>query len=305
VTSGNDSLPYLAVVNPAAGHGKCGKLAPTALDQLRRDGVPCDIVETRRAGEAVQIARTAYAEGRRKFIAVGGDGTSHEIINGLFPESLSGDLPTLGFLPLGTGNSFLRDFTTEGLQHARRALTDGRTRRCDLVALKHRAGTLYSINILSVGFVADAAVVANRRFKGLGELGYVLAVLACLVQLNRRAFPLRVDDDRDIDRRRCLLLTFNNSKFTGGKMMLAPMADTADGLVEYVRWGPIGRLGLLRNFRTLFDGTHINHPLASRRGARTITFFLDGPIDVMVDGEVVTVHCETIEAMPSVLNVVV
>jgi diacylglycerol kinase (ATP) len=62
-----------------------------------------------------------------------------------------------------------------------------------------------------------------------------------------------------------LFLTFNNSKFTGGTMMIAPQAEIDDGLVEYVRWGPIGRLGLIRNLPGLYDGTHIEHPLAERQ----------------------------------------
>ena len=71
-------------------------------------------------------------------------------------------------------------------------------------------------------------------------------------------------------------------------MMIAPDAQVDDGLIEYVRWGPIGRLGLIRNLSTLYDGTHVNHPLAERQLARQIEFDLDGPIDVMVDGEVST-----------------
>jgi diacylglycerol kinase (ATP) len=88
-------------------------------------------------------------------------------------------------------------------------------------------------------------------------------------------------------------------------MMIAPQAETNDGLIEYVRWGPIGRLGLIRNLSTLYDGTHINHPLAERRAAESIEFQLDGPVDVMVDGEVLTLHCERLDVLPSALNVVV
>ncbi len=156
-----------------------------------------------------------------------------------------------------------------------------------------------------MGFTADVAIAANRRFKRLGELGYILGVMVCLARLDRRAFPLRADQDAEFDRRRCLFLTFSNSKFTGGKMMIAPKASTSDGLIEYVRWGPIGRLGLLRNFPTLFDGTHLAHPLASRRAATSIEFALDAPVDVMVDGEVFTLDCRRIDVLPGALDVMV
>jgi diacylglycerol kinase (ATP) len=112
-----------------------------------------------------------------------------------------------------------------------------------------------------------------------------------------------VNDATDFEEERCLFLTFNNSKFTGGKMMIAPKADSGDGLIEYVRWGPIGRLALLRNFPTLFDGTHLNHPLASRASATRIEFRLEGPVDVMVDGEVLTLQPLMLEVLPGALDV--
>jgi len=87
--------------------------------------------------------------------------------------------------------------------------------------------------------------------------------------------------------------------------MIAPQAEIDDGLIEYVRWGPIGRLGLIRNLSMLYDGTHMNHPLAEHRAAKRIDFQLDAPVDVMVDGEVLTLHCERLDVLPSALNVVV
>ncbi|MGB8773928.1 MAG: diacylglycerol kinase family protein, partial [Terriglobales bacterium] len=275
-------------------------------------------------GNATQIAREAYGRGYRKFLAVGGDGTSFEILNGLFPESrspISGAgsqevagaedrIPTVGFLPLGTGNSFLRDFvdgvsSKSSVEHAMQALAARRSRPCDVLQLTHKDGTIYYTNLLSVGFAANVAALRHRHFQGLGQFGYLLSIFLCLARLDRRPFPVRFDGQQEFDRRRCLFLTFNNSKFTGGTMMIAPDAVTDDGLIEYVRWGPIGRLGLIRNLATLYDGTHTRHPLAERQAVRRVDFQLDGPVDVMVDGEVLTVECRTIEVLPSALRVVV
>jgi diacylglycerol kinase (ATP) len=301
---------FLAVINPAAGAGRCGRLAPAALEALRKEGIALETAESQRPGHATQLVREAYQAGYRRFLAVGGDGTSHEIVNGLFPEAAvvraDGDSrPTLAFLPLGTGNSFLRDFTDRGVDYAREALLAGRQRPCDLLRLTHRQGVLYYINLLSIGFPADVASLTNRRFKFLGELGYLLGILVCLIRLHRRAFPLRADGDAEVDRRPCLFLTFNNSQFTGGKMRIAPQANSADGLIEFVRWGPIGRLGLIANLHRLYDGSHVNHPMASRRAVRRVEFSLDGPVDIMVDGEVARAHCQLLEVLPAALNVMV
>ncbi len=297
--------PLLAIVNPAAGGGSCGKLVGPALNKLLSAGVELEVAEAGHSGHASELAREAYAAGRRRFLAVGGDGTSYEIVNGLFPGAETKEPPTVGFLPLGTGNSFLRDFTERGTEEASRALIEGRSRSCDVLRMTHAGGVIHYINLLSMGFTADVAALTNRKFKPLGELGYLLGVLICLARLRRRAFPLRPDDDTEWDRRRCLFLTFNNSKFTGGKMMIAPQADTSDGLVEFVRWGPIGRLGLLANLHRLYDGSHISHPQAARCGARRIEFDLEGPVDVMVDGEVLQLHCKTLDVLPGALNIVI
>jgi YegS/Rv2252/BmrU family lipid kinase len=271
---------------------------------LRAGGINVKVAETSAPGQAAEIVREAYAEGFRKFIAVGGDGTSYEIVNGLFP-AVDAQRATLAFLPLGTGNSFLRDFSDEGVDFAIDALLANRSRPCDVLRLTHATGVLHYINLLSMGFSADVATLRARRFSGWGEVGYQSSIFISLARFRRRPFPLRVDGERELDRRPCLFLTFSNSKFTGGTMMIAPKAEVDDGLIEYVRWGPIGRLGLIRNLPTLYDGTHINHPLAERRQAKRVDFVLDAPVDVMVDGEVLTLRCQSLDVLPSALNVVV
>jgi YegS/Rv2252/BmrU family lipid kinase len=295
---------YLAIVNPAAGGGRSRKLLGPALERLRAGGIEVKVAQTRAPGEATEIAREAYGRGVRSFIAVGGDGTSYEIVNGLYPQALEGEPPTLGFLPLGTGNSFLRDFSHGGVEYGIESLLAQRSRACDVMRLRHRTGVIHYINLLSMGFSADVATLRARRFSDWGEFGYFTSIFLTLARFNRRPFPVRIEGDESFDRRSCLFLTFSNSKFTGGTMMIAPKAEIDDGLVEYVRWGPIGRVGLIRNLPGLYDGTHIEHPLAERKAVSRVEFNLDAPIDVMVDGEVLTLHCEELGVLPGALNVV-
>jgi diacylglycerol kinase (ATP) len=295
---------FLAVVNPAAGGGRCGELAGAALDRVRQAGIELDVAETSRPGEATDLVRRAYQRGCWNFLSVGGDGTSYEIVNGLFPEAESGGRPALGFLPLGTGNSFLKDFTTQGAEHTIEALKNDSRRRCDVIRLRHAEGELYFLNLVSLGFPADVGEITNRRFKRWGELGYIFGVFTRLASLQHVAFPHRLDGAGEWDRRQALFLAFSNSKFTGGKMMIAPKADATDGQIEYVRWGPIGRLGLLWNFPTLFTGTHIEHARACRAGARRIDFDLSAPVNVLVDGEILRLQCRSLEILPGALDVV-
>src|SRR5215210_4100019 len=289
--------PFFTVVNPAAGFGQAAKLLGPTLDRLRASGVEFQVAQTERAGHATELAREAYRQGYRRFIAVGGDGTSFETVNGLFPEAHEdGVKPTLGFLPLGTGNSFLRDFTPNakgaGAEYALRAIIENRSRPCDVIRLTHKHGEIFYINILSLGFVADVATLANRRFKRLGAASYGLAVVMQLFNFQKRVFPLTLDGRPLSDSPSTALLIFNNSKFTGGNMMLAPNADTSDGQIEIVRWSA-DRLDFIRNFPKCYDCSHIGHPLIWQGRARHVELNFDEPTDIMIDGEVMTVQMES------------
>ncbi|MCX4246106.1 diacylglycerol/lipid kinase family protein [Paraliomyxa miuraensis] len=296
---------YLAVINPAAGGGRCGKHFPAALERLREAGIEVDTAQTSGPGQASELVRAAWAEGRRRFIAVGGDGTGYEVVNGLFPAATgSTERPVLGFLPLGTGNSFLRDFTDQGAEHTIEALSKGARRPCDVIRLTHADGALHYINILSIGFVADVNGLRARRFKRWGEFGYVLAVITAVAGLRARGYPMRVDEG-ELDEALQVFSSFNNSKFTGGKMMMAPHADTSDGKIAVIRVGEMGRLSLLATFPKIFGGTHVHHPAVTTCQAVRVELSVSEAIDVMVDGEALQVVPRVLDVLPGALDVVV
>src|SRR5258708_26053921 len=200
---------FLAIINPAAGGGSCGERVRAALDRLCAAGIALETAETNAVGHATQIAGEAYGRGHRKFLAAGGDGTSYEIVNGLFPDSLVAGstgaslstredaVATLGFLPLGTGNSFLRDFEDgasgkRGLEHAIQALEARRSRHCDVLRLAHKDGAIYYTNLLSVGFTADVAALWHRRVAGVGEVRAFGFRFFCPGPVGRAPRPPRV-----------------------------------------------------------------------------------------------------------------
>jgi YegS/Rv2252/BmrU family lipid kinase len=293
---------WFTIVNPAAGGGRCGKRADEALDRLRRAGLSLDVHRTSRAGDASELARRGWDEGFRRFLSVGGDGTSFEIVNGLFPH-VGDERPTLGMLPLGTGNSFLRDFGIKSERDALRALEAGHTRRIDVVKATHADGTLHYINLLSVGFSAEAGELTNRRFKAFGPAGYVAAVLITASRLHCPVFSVKVDGDA-LDARPCVLLSFSNSRYTAGTMMMAPHADATDGALDVIRIGEMGRLSFVKSFPSIFVGKHVLRPEVEETRATHVELELDGPVDVMVDGEVEHLWLERLDVLPSVLEVV-
>src|SRR5260370_13126700 len=223
---------FFAIVNPAAGGGRSAKLAGPALARLREKGLKIDVIASTAQGHGVQLASEAYDQGYRRCLAVGGDGPADEILNGVFAGRGAVQRIALGFLPLGTGNSFLRDFAKDDSGASLQALCEGRTRPVDLIRLTHAGGEIFSFNLLSIGFTADVAALTNRAFKPLGHLGYLLGGFVRVAQLNRRSFALRCDDAADSGERRALFLSFHNSKYTGGTIIIAPDADSSDRLIE-------------------------------------------------------------------------
>ncbi len=299
------------IMNPAAGGGRARECFGDARERIERAGIDLEVHETEGPGHAREIAREARQSGVSRFLAVGGDGTSFEVVDGIFgtgpgePGDLSDDrpTPTLAMLPLGTGNSFLRDFDIDTTDLAIEAIARGRERSCDVIRVKHRDGVIHYINLLSIGFTADAGGLMNRRFKVLGPAGYVLATVVCTARLKHPVFPMRLDGG-DLDDRPVVLLSFSNSKFTGGTMMMAPAADVGDGELDVIRVGDLSRIGLLRTFPKIFTGKHVGEPGVEATRAKRVDLEGLGELECMVDGEVIPLTLEALEVVPGALKVI-
>lgn len=287
------------ILNPAAAGGRCAKRFAPLGERLAALG-EVTVQTTEGPHDATEWARKARQAGVTDVVAVGGDGTLCEVVNGLMEAE--GPAPRLGVLPLGTGNSFVKDLGFENPEQAIEAIEAGRTRAVDVVRATHKTGVMYSINLLSVGFSAEAGALTNSRFKGLGAAGYILAVLATLVRLRHPVFRVRLDEG-EWDERPCVLLSFSNSRYTGGDMCMAPAADPTDGRVDVIRVGPLKRGRFLRTFPRIFQGTHVDQPDIESSTARLVQLELAEPVAVMIDGEVCMAQLERLEVVPGAIEV--
>tara|TARA_B100001750_G_scaffold102968_1_gene81418 strand:- start:1746 stop:2654 length:909 start_codon:yes stop_codon:yes gene_type:complete len=299
-----DGRRTYVIVNGAAGGGRCAGRCEPALATLRQDGFDLEVAHTERAGHATELARAAFAAGHRRFISVGGDGTTFEVINGLMPEAV-GQGVELGLLPLGTGNSFLRDFGILDSESALGALREWVPRPVDVVRATHRDGVFHYINLIGLGFTARAGDLTNRRFKALGPAGYVAAVLISVAGLEKPVDPVQIDGADYADARPAVFLVFSNSKFTGGAMMMAPGADPTDGYLDVIRAGDIGRASLVKTFPKIFQGRHVDHPRVEATRAKRVEFRSPREQPVMVDGEIMHLALESLEVVPGALSVAV
>lgn len=295
-------MSVVAILNPAAGGGAAGRRVDQVLPELRALYPDLELLRTAGPGDATALAREAWRRGARTFVIIGGDGTAFEALNGLFPRD-DGERPTLGYLPLGTGNSFVRDFAITDAKSAIAALRARATRPVDVLRLDHDAGSLHFVNLCSVGFSAAAGELTNRRFKGLGAAGYIAAVLVTLARLEHPVFPVSLDGG-PWDRRPAALLSFSNSGYTAGTMNMAPGADPSDGLVDVIRVGALSRPRFLATFPKIFAGTHTRAPDIEQRRARAVRLDLDDDIDCMIDGEIVRCRPFALTVLPGAVQVI-
>lgn len=284
-------MKTLLVVNPAAGHGR-GKKSFERLEGRLLAAVPgLEVRFSEYAGHAVEIGREAAAlppaSAYDRVLCLGGDGTPYEVLNGLYAEGRPARVPEIGQIPAGTGNSFIRDFGIETADQALDAILAGRSRKVDLVEFEEqeRGQTVlrHSLNIIGVGLIADILRLTNERLKFMGSAGYSAAVLARLVGglSNRIAIEA---DGRRLDAENSALVV-SNSKFTGGKMMIAPLADASDGLADLVLFNNVNRREIVSIFSGVFSGKHRDHPKVHMRQAAAITVESDPPLRLMADGE--------------------
>lgn len=295
------STEYYAIVNRTAGGGRCAKLAPKALAELERRGLSFKIAFTDAPKHATELAKRAVTKGHRRFLSVGGDGTASEVVNGLVGAGAS-EKCELAMLPLGTGNSFLRDFGITSIEAATDAIARGQSAPIDVLRLTHEDGVLHFINTMGTGFVPRAGELTNERFKFLGAGGYVAAVLLCIVRLqyeqNTLRYAGRTDDARTV------LTSFSNSQYTGGSMRMAPEAQVADGLLDVVRAGALSRAALVAAFPRIYAGTHTDLDAVWTEQVDRVEFVDPSFQAVLIDGDLFHLTPVSIDVLPGALRLV-
>ncbi len=280
-------MKTLLIVNPAAGHGK-GRKCFERLEPALREKLPgLEIRFSEYPGHAFEIGRQAAGESFERIICLGGDGTPFELLGGLYDQGGPVRRPEIGLIPAGTGNSFIRDFGTATADEALANIAAGRRHVCDLIEFEYTADgrrvRRYSLNIIGVGLIADILQLTNERLKFLGAAGYSLAVLVRLVRGMRNRVEIELDG-RKLEVADSAMV-ISNSKFTGGKMMIAPAAEAGDGRADLVLFNGVNRREIVRIFAGVFSGKHAAHPKVEMSRAARIRVDSAPPLRLMADGE--------------------
>jgi len=281
----------MAIVNPASANRTTGKVWPSISDRLGRAGLEHDYAVTSGPGEATLLTRRALQDGYKTIIAVGGDGTTNEVVNGFFDgDRFLGEGVRLGLISRGTGRDLVR---TLGIprdeDQAVERLRTGRTRRVDLgrVEFVGHDGTRqvrYFINVGDLGLGGDTVARVNRTTKAFGGfVSFLWGTLATVASYRNKDLVVTVDD-REVARGRMCIVVVANGQYFGGGMRIAPLAVMDDGLFDVVVVGDLGRLELVLNIAKVYRGAHLDHPKVRMwrgctvgiRGAQPALLDLDG-----------------------------
>jgi diacylglycerol kinase (ATP) len=301
-------LPAKVIVNPVAGASSTRRKWPIINRLLNRIGLPFDFEYTEGVGHAIELARLAASDGYRYLVAVGGDGTVNEVANGIL-HSTHPSTTALGIVSTGTGSDFIRSVgISRDYTAACSALTGSRRLSIDVGVIEYQSKgqTLerFFINTAGVGFDAAAVRETERMPKYFGgTIPYLVGVLRALLTYKNKPVVIRVGDE--VESYRVLDVAVANGGYLGGGMHIAPEAELSDSLLDVVIVGDMGKLEFLKEFPTVYKGTHINHPKVAMKKGTHITIESPEPTMVYADGELLGECPASFRVMPGALNLVV
>lgn len=281
--------PLTLVVNPLAGRGKVRRAIPEMVEHLERRGLDHELLETEGPGHGIEITRDALRRGRRFVVAVGGDGTVHEVVNGMLQQD--GPLvedPVLGVVAAGTGCDFIKTFGVPAMTPHAVSHLDGPTAfPIDVGKLTYmhegREVTRYFANIAEVGIGADVVARAARLPRFLGPTVYFFAFWLTL--RTHKAAEVRVDlVDRTYEGPMNNLVVANG-QFFGGGMKIAPKAAPTDGLLD-VQIEHARKREAIAILPKVYRGEHVPHPDIKEAKRVKLSITADRPLLIEADGEV-------------------
>ncbi|MDX6572212.1 MAG: hypothetical protein QOC86_1368, partial [Gaiellales bacterium] len=299
------TAPPLVVVNPAAQNGAAGRRWPRLAEHARTLGLELDAVVTEGPGHASELAAAAAGEGRELVVALGGDGTVNEVVNGLAPLGAAG--PELAILPFGTGRDTIRTYgIPKNAERALELLRGGRTRTIDLGRAAFRTsageGSRWYINIGSCGLTGAVAERAERTSKRLGGTpSFLFATVATFAAWRNVPFRVQVDDEPAFELVANNVICANGRAFGGG-IRVCPQAEPDDGLLDVLVWGDVGKLDLALNLPRLYRGTHLGHRKVTVLRARRVRVEPERPLPLELDGELPGTTPATFEIAPGALR---
>ena len=296
------------ILNPMADMGNAWKVADDLRPIINEYG-NADWSGTVYPTHATELAKQAGEQGYDMIIAMGGDGTVHEVVNGIMqlPEDKR---PILGVVPVGSGNDFAHAIgvpmeSDHALDHALKSQSS----TIDLGVMTDEHGRKeYFDNTLGIGFDAVVTIRAHKMILLRGFIMYLAAVLQTIF-LNHEPIKMQIEADNKQWEQSNLLLTLCNGPREGGGFMVAPDAKIDDGILHYAMIVNVGRLMMLRIVPEVMNGTHGKFKEVTLGMCKKMNIAADRPMYIHIDGEIYTSFGSNLrrlsfEVLPNALKVV-
>jgi diacylglycerol kinase (ATP) len=289
------------ICNPRAGSGKVLKALPEVRRHLASRGLDHELRFTERPRHATEIARAALAEGKRFIVAVGGDGTVNEVVNGMMTDDhLTDDGSVFGVIASGTGCDFIKTFGIPAMPgHAVAHLDGPESFPVDIGKITMADRTHYFANVAEAGLGGDVAARLARLPGWLGPTGHLVAFWLTILAHG----PVQATVDL-VDRRfegAITNLVVANGQFSGSGMKIAPRAAPTDGLLD-VQIQHLRKAEAIAVLPRAYKGEHVPHPDISEAKRVRVAITSARPLRVEADGEVLGHTPATFEVLPDALR---
>jgi diacylglycerol kinase (ATP) len=278
-------LKTVFLVNPVSANGKTGRRWPQIARAAHAAGLRGEAIFSERAGQLGELAREAADDGASLLVVVGGDGTVHEVVNGIAGR----EGVELALIPRGTGWDFARTHAIpKRLRDALRIATDGTARPFDLGRVSYQTvggrAAAWLANMASVGMTGAVAAKANSTTKALGaKASYLLALGVVFARWQNVHLKVEVDAET----REALMqdVVVAVGRYLAGGMMITPDAEPDDGLFDVLLIGDLTKTELVRVMPKIYRGTHLPHPKGEVLRGRAVSIEADEPLPIQLDGE--------------------
>jgi YegS/Rv2252/BmrU family lipid kinase len=278
-------LSTVFLVNPASANGKTGKRWPEIARAAHAAGLRGEAIFSERPGQLGDLAREAADEGATLLVVVGGDGTIHEVVNGIAGrEGIE-----LALIPCGTGWDFARTHEVpKRLDGALRIAKGGQARPFDLGRATYRADgseqTAWFANMASVGMSGAVAAKANSTTKALGaKTSYLYALGTVFARWKNVELRVHVDEEERNGLMEDAIVAVG--RYLAGGMMITPDAEPDDELFDVLLIGDLTKTELVRVMPKIYRGTHLPHPKGEVLRGRTVSIEANDPLPIQLDGE--------------------
>jgi len=294
------------IINPAAGSGKKIKALVERIETAcNKRSLDFEIYLTQKAGDATDFVKSKCENALEniRFFACGGDGTINEVASG----AAEFDCASVGLVPAGTGNDFLRCFEGKEFFHDIEAQLDSMEEKVDIIRCNDR----YVINMFNTGFDCEVAAKASelKHLPGVSSsLAYILGVVAKFIKKPGAKLSVSVDggefEDKDL-----LLATVSNGRFCGGGFKAAPRARLADGEMDVCFISNISRRKFISIVGKYRSGEYIDmeklQNIIEYRRAKQVEICFKAPQNICLDGEIISADRIRLSIIPKRLSILV